>query len=203
MSGFLEKILLLPRFSSPATALERPQVTLLASSLVLTVIGPDRPGLVEALSETVADHDGSWEGSRMARLAGQFAGILEVRVPDDRTAALFKALHGLETRGLRVMIEDAHAGESAEPHRALQLELIGQDRPGIIREVSAALSAAGVNVVELSTGCSSAPMSGEMLFSATALLHHPQSRAVEELRETLEKIADDLMVDIALDVSES
>ena len=173
------------------------------SALVLTVIGPDQPGLVEALSQTVADHEGSWEGSRMARLAGQFAGILEVRVPERQTAALFKALHGLEARGLRVVVEDAGTGETeaAEP-RTLHLDLVGQDRPGIIRDVSSALAAAGVNVVELSTGVSSAPMSGEMLFSASALLHHPANRGVEELRETLEKIADDLMVDISLDESE-
>lgn len=175
----------------------------MASSLVLTAIGPDQPGLVEALSAVVAAHGGSWESSRMAHLAGQFAGILEVRVPEDRTAALFKALHGLESRGLRVIVEDARTDVVAEAHRVLQLELVGQDRPGIIREVSSALSAAGVNVVELSTGCSSAPMSGETLFSATALLHHPETRGIEELRETLEKIAGNLMVDITLDESES
>lgn len=175
----------------------------MASSLVLTVIGPDQPGLVEALSQTVAAHDGSWEASRMARLAGQFAGILEVRVPEDRTAALFKALHGLETRGLRVVVEDATTRDAPEEsHRALRLELIGQDRPGIIREVSTALAAAGVNVVELRSGCHSAPMSGEMLFDASALLHLPAGRSVDALREKLEKIAGDLMVDITLDESD-
>jgi glycine cleavage system regulatory protein len=174
----------------------------MASSLVLTVIGPDQPGLVEALSQTVAAHDGSWEASRMARLAGRFAGILEVRVPEDRTAALFKALHGLEARGLRVVVEDATRDAPDDSHRALRLELIGQDRPGIIREVSSALASAGVNVVELRSGCHSAPMSGEMLFDASALLHLPAGRSVEALREKLEKIAGDLMVDITLDESD-
>lgn len=175
----------------------------MASSLVLTVIGPDQPGLVEALSRTVAAHGGSWEASRMARLAGQFAGILEVRVPEDRTDGLFKALHGLQSRGLRVVVEESSVGAEASPHRVLRLELIGQDRPGIVRDVSSALAAAGVNVVDLSTGCTSAPMSGEMLFHASALLHHPHSRAVDELRDVLEKIAGDLMVDIQLDESDS
>ena len=179
----------------------------MATSLVLTIIGPDQPGLVEALSHVVAEHGGSWEGSRMARLAGQFAGILEVRVPEDTRTALFAALESLGSRGLRVVVEEALAAGGAWPdsdalYRTLELELVGQDRPGIIRQVSSALAAAGVNVVELSTGCSSAPMSGEMLFSANALLHHPASASVEELREALEKIAGDLMVDITLDESE-
>jgi len=171
----------------------------MATTLVLTVIGRDQPGIVEAVSQVVAEHDGSWESSRMARLAGSFAGILEVRAPAARAAALSEALHGLEARGLKVTVE----GEADEPagtqFRALSLELIGQDRPGIIHDISSALAAIEVNVVELSTGCSSAPMSGEMLFKASAQLHHPLSRAVDELRETLEKIAADLMVDITLD----
>ena len=170
----------------------------MTNSLVLTVIGPDQPGLVEAVAETVAEHGGSWEGSRMARLAGYFAGILEVRVPGDAAAALFKALHELEARGLRVIVEDARGDAEPAPFRSLALELVGQDRPGIIRDISAGLAAIGVNVAELSTQCSPAPMSGETLFSATALLHLPATRSLGELREALEKIAADLMVDIDL-----
>jgi len=175
----------------------------MSTSLVLTVIGTDQPGLVEALSEVVAEHGGSWQGSRMARLAGQFAGILEVRVAADRAAALEEALGELGPRGLRVVVEDASRVEvDVQLHHELRLELVGQDRPGIIREISSALAAIQVNVVELETECSSAPMSGELLFNARARLHHPRSRPVDELRETLEKIAGDLMVDISLDEHE-
>lgn len=173
----------------------------MATSLVLTLIGSDQPGLVELLSQTVAEHGGSWEHSRMARLGGYFAGILEVTVPDDRAAALFKALHDLEARGLKVMVRDAADDPLPTANRVLRLELIGQDRPGIVMEISSALAAIQVNVVELSTECTPAPMSGETLFNATAELHHPLDHAVEDLRDTLEKIAADLMVDIQLDES--
>lgn len=134
----------------------------------------------------------------MSRLAGFFAGILEVSVPAEASASLFKALHELEERGLRVVVEDARGDSEISAYRELCLELVGQDRPGIVRDISAGLAAAGVNVVELSTECSSAPMSGEPLFSATARLHHPISNSVDELRETLEKIAGNLMVDISI-----
>ena len=170
----------------------------MANSLVLTVIGSDQPGLVEAVAQTVAEHGGSWESSRMARLAGYFAGILEVRVPGDNTPALFEALHALESRGLRVIVEEAESTAESAAFRTLELELVGQDRPGIIRDISAGLAAIGVNVAELSTECTSAPMSGEMLFKASALLHLPTTRSADELRAALEKIAADLMVDIAL-----
>lgn len=171
----------------------------MARSLVLTAIGPDQPGLVEALSGVVADHGGSWEHSRMARLAGFFAGILEVRVPTDAADDLVAALQALGERGLKVTVEDATAAAESAPYRVLELDLVGQNRPGIIREISAALTTAGVNVIELETSCSSAPMSGETLFNVAAVLHHPSDRAVDELREVLEKIAGDLMVDISLD----
>lgn len=171
----------------------------MARSLVLTVIGPDQPGLVEALSHAVAEHDGSWEESRMARLAGFFAGILEVRVSEQRASELIAALEALGERGLKVAVEDAERAAATVEYRVLALDLVGHDQPGIIREISTALAAIGVNVVELETGCSSAPMSGETLFKATAVLHHPLERAVDELRETLEKIAGELMVDISLD----
>jgi len=170
----------------------------MASSLVLTVIGSDRPGLVEALAQTVADHGGSWESSRMARLAGNFAGILEVRLPDERASELASALQALEPRGLRVSVEVAQVDPESAVFRELRLDLVGQDRPGIVRDISAGLAAIGVNVAELSTECTSAPMSGEVLFNASALLHLPVERTLEELRDAMEKIASDLMVDIDL-----
>ena len=170
----------------------------MATSLVLTLIGNDRPGLVEDLARAVSEHGGSWESSRMARLGGCFAGILEVQVPDERAAELFKVLHGLEGRGLRVVVEDATGGPRADEVRALRLELVGQDRPGIIREISATLAASGVNVVELSTRTHPAPMSGETLFSASALLHHPVRESSAALRDHIERLAEDLMVEITL-----
>jgi glycine cleavage system regulatory protein len=173
----------------------------MATSLVLTLIGTDQPGLVEMLSQTVATHGGSWEHSRMARLGGYFAGILEVSVPKNQAASLFKSLHELEARGLKVMVRDAADDPLPAETRVLRLELVGQDRPGIVMEISSALAAIQVNVVELSTECSPAPMSGETLFSATAELHHPLDHSIEALRETLEKIASDLMVDLQLDES--
>ena len=169
------------------------------STLVLTVIGPDQPGLVETLSATVAEHGGSWEGSRMARLAGQFAGILEVQLPTEKVGALNAALGRLASRGLRVQIEEAGGRHEISTDRFLRLDLVGQDRPGIVREISGVLAAAGVNVIELSTECASAPMSGEMLFSASARLHCPADQSIEALRDRLETLADELMVDVTLD----
>ena len=169
--------------------------------LVLTVIAQDKPGIVEAISQTVSDHGANWLGSRMARLAGEFAGIVEVSAPDGATPALREALGQLQSEGLRIQVEQSSGNESesgAERSRTLHLDLVGNDRPGIVREIAQALARHGVNVDELATGCESAPMSGEVLFRATARLDVPESVTLDALGEELEKIAADLMVDLTL-----
>jgi glycine cleavage system regulatory protein len=170
-----------------------------SDTLVLTVIGPDRPGLVDTLSTAVAAHGANWLESRMAHLSGHFAGLLRVSVPAAQAPALRDALRALEREGLRVLVESGGVAELAPGDRTLALELVGLDRPGIIREVSRALAQRGVNVEELDTRCESAPMSGETLFRARARLRAPSSTPLEELRATLEKIAGELMVDVSLD----
>ncbi len=170
----------------------------MTESLVLTLIGDDRPGLVEALAQVVAEHGGNWEESRMSRLGGKFAGILLISVPEERAGELSRALGGLASAGLQLVIEPSSAAAAAGEAQTLELRLVGHDRPGIIRQISQALASRGVNVEELTTGCSSAPMSAEMLFSARARLRVPATLGVEELRSALEALANDLMVDLDL-----
>jgi len=166
-------------------------------SLVLTVIAEDRPGVIEAVAEAVATHGGNWEESRMARLGGRFAGILLVAVDGARAAELKKALRGLETRGIRTLVEHSDDAAGAS-RRRVRLELLGQDRTGIIREISHALAGRGVNVEELETACEEAPMAGGELFRMSALLSCPPDLSADELRGVLEALAHDLMVDVAL-----
>jgi glycine cleavage system regulatory protein len=166
--------------------------------LVLTVIGRDRPGLVSAVSETVAAGGGNWLDTRMASLAGQFAGILLVEVAREKADALVEALHKLEGQGLRLLIEksadgDAHAGSRAT------LDLLGLDRPGIVREISRALAAHQVSIAELETEQVSGSFSGEPMFKAHAALNIPEGLDMAALRASLEDIASELMVDLELE----
>lgn len=164
--------------------------------LVMTVIGKDRPGLVESVARLVADHGGNWLESRMCRLGGEFAGILRVCVPGEQQDALARALQGLQAQGLRVVIQPGAEAPAPSRSREAALEVVGQDRPGIVRQISAALARQQVNVEEFSSECSSAPMSGETLFTATAHLRIPETCNAADLRRELEKIAADLLVDI-------
>lgn len=165
------------------------------TSFVITVLGEDKPGIVEALAAAVAEHGGNWIESRMARLAGQFAGIVQVESKPNRAGELREAVQQLP--GLSVTVGE-DSGQNDALGKIVGLELIGPDRPGIVRELSHAFAAKGVNVEELETECVSAPMTGEPLFKASARLAVPESTSVDDLREDLDTIATELTLDIDL-----
>jgi glycine cleavage system regulatory protein len=166
-------------------------------SLILTVIGDDRPGLVGELSAAISAHQGNWLESSMAQLAGKFAGIVEVDVDQTRADALKVALGKLA--GLKVSVESATPTKAAPKGRRLKLALVGHDRIGIVREVSQVLANHAVNVESLDTHTSSAPMSAAVLFHAVAELTAAPNLDVSALTAELERISNDLMVDITLD----
>jgi glycine cleavage system regulatory protein len=164
--------------------------------LVMTIIGPDRTGLVESVARVVADHGGNWLESRMCRLGGEFAGILRIELPVEKRQALIDALQTLQGRGLTVVVRPGEAAATTAG-RLARLEIVGHDRPGIVREITSALARAGVNVEEFSSEVVSAPMSGEMLFKAVARLQLPAGGNYAALKAELEKIAGDLLVDVS------
>jgi glycine cleavage system regulatory protein len=168
--------------------------------LVITVVAKDRPGLVEALASAVSENGGNWLESRMSRLGGQFAGILRVAIPSAERDKLAAALQSLQAGGLKLIVQEdeARPGTLARGGRFAELTLVGQDRPGIVRQISQAFARGNVNVEELETECSSAPMSGEMLFHARARVYIPGDCDLAALRAELEKVAVDLMVDVKL-----
>jgi len=172
------------------------------TSLVLTIIGDDKPGIVEQLSDQILATGANWEESRMARLGGKFAGLLRLTVDRDRADALAAELTTLGTVGLTIVVEQSRE-PNAGSYRTVRLELLGHDRPGIVRDISRALAHHRVNIEELETDVTSAPMSGEALFRARAELGVPATVTTGMLRDVLEAIAGELMVDLLLEESNS
>lgn len=166
-------------------------------TMILTAIGDDRPGLVELLADAIHRSGGTWDRSSMARLGSKFAGIVEVAVPDDRERDLVDALASIGDDVLQVTAERADAA-SSDAAAAISLELVGQDRPGIVHEISEVLVRFGVGIDQLDTTTSSAPMSAEALFEARAVLSVPREVDQADLADALEAIAQELMVDLDL-----
>ena len=163
-------------------------------SLVMTVIGPDRPGLVDSLASTVARHNGSWLESRMANLAGSFAGIVRVECPPDQAAGLITALQSLEGLSINAAEESTTDAPASD---TLLFDVLGNDRPGIIKQLAAAIAAAGGNVEELNSDLESAPMSGQPVFRATGTITVPAGFDPDTITDALEDLGPDLSVSLA------
>lgn len=161
----------------------------------MTLIGRDRTGLVESVARAVAGHGGNWLESRMCRLGGEFAGILRIEIPADKKEPLLAAFRQIPD--LNVVVQSDAQPSPAAAGRQTRLEIIGHDRPGIVREITSALARAKVNVEEFSSEMASAPMSGETLFKAAARLQLPEGCDLAALKKDLEKIAADLLVDVS------
>lgn len=167
------------------------------SSLVLTVVGDDRAGLVAALADVVTAHGGNWEHSQLAELAGTFAGIVVVAVPDERVAEFTAALTELDGL-LKVTAHPGAAAEVPTHWQGLTLSVLGNDHPGIIRDISAALSRHQLSIESLTSQTLDAPMSGGRLFEAQVVARVPEGADLGEIRADLERLASEILVDLAL-----
>ena len=167
--------------------------------LVLTIVGDDRAGLVRALADTVAAHGGNWERSELAELAGAFAGVVVVSVSDEQEMALTSALRGLEGL-LRVTTHTAvdPTASSADSGSHVTFEVMGNDRPGIVRDVTATLAARGLSIDALTSRTVDAPMAGGTLFEATVDVRVPAGVDVATVVSALEQLAGEIQVDITV-----
>lgn len=167
------------------------------ASVVLSVIGSDRPGLTEALAGAVLSAGGNWLESHLSRLGGLYVGSVLVALDADKVGALEAAVRAVDAKGLEVRI--APAGEDAAGQgEALQFSLVGQDRPGIVRQVTAVLAGLDVNIESFETRISAEPHSGGALFHMDARLRLPPALRAAEVEAALEAISAEIMVDSSL-----
>ena len=169
----------------------------MTTSIVLTVLADDRPGIVETLSKLLADRQGNWTDSSMLNLDGKFAGILRATLPTGQADLFLAELPALAKQGLHVTAARSDQEVAADTH-SYRLEMIGQDRPGLLHQLTSALARHHISVRELETELQSASMSGEDMFVARANLDVPANSQIQLLRDELEELADDLVVDIDL-----
>ena len=169
------------------------------TSYIVTFIGDDRPGLVEAVSGVIEKNRGNWHESRLSQLGGKFAGLVLVSLPSDSGAELESALKALSEHGLSIRVTATGPGSVIASSREITLTVIGPDRLGIVREIARALASHNVNVVDMDSKVSSAPMSGEQLFEARIDAEINRDTNLEDLSDTLDEIANQMTLDISLE----
>lgn len=168
------------------------------TTLVMTIIGPDRTGLVDALARPIAEHGGNWLESRMCRLGGQFAGLARVDIESARADALRSEIESISLDGISVTVQADTSAPTESVSSTVNVELVGQDRPGLLREITGVFARHNLNVEELTSEVAEAPQGGGMIFRADATVSVPATADLDAVGDDLEKIATDLMVDIAL-----
>lgn len=165
--------------------------------IVITLIGPDKIGIVQTIAHTVAHHGANWVNSSMANLAGQFAGILEVEVDPGQRDALLNSLNSIEDSSLQIQTASP-VQASTSGQRQVILELLGQDHPGIIHEITRVLTSIKLSIEELKTSTEDAPMSGGTLFRACATLNIPENMSSDNIQDLQHELSQSLMADVTI-----
>jgi len=192
-----------PRFATRAPMLRRAVVLTEAdpaatTSLVVTLMGPDRPGIVSLLADRAQRFGANWATSRLGNHAGEFAGVVHFEVPRENAEALAAALRGLEaSAGLRLVVAQSDGGAASAGLRGVDVELVGEDRAGIVSSLTRMLAESGVSVENMHTEIMGNP-AGKRSFKVNAHLLVPKALASDELRRKLEALANEMTLDIAL-----
>ena len=170
------------------------------TSLVVTVMGPDRPGIVRLLSDRAERFGANWAASRLSRLAGEFAGMVHFEVPRENAEAFATALRGLDSSsgGLKLAVALSDSAQAPAGLRGVDLELVGDDRVGIVSELTRALAEAGVSIEHIHTEIVGKADAAAKTFRVTAHVLVPNKLTADELRRRLEPIAHEMKLDVAL-----
>lgn len=167
------------------------------TTLILSVIGSDRPGLTQALARAVLSAGGNWLESHLSQLGGLYVGSVLVELDHDRVEALREAVSAVDAEGLEVRIAPTVDSPRIDGE-LVRFSLVGGDRPGIVHQVTGVLSGLGANIEAFDTRLSVEPHSGGPLFHMDARLRLPPTLKAEAVQAALEAISGEIMVDISL-----
>jgi len=192
-----------PRFATRAPMIRRSVVLTedapaTTTSLVVTVMGPDRPGIVRLLSDRAQRFGANWAASRLSRLAGEFAGMVHFEVPPENADAFAASLRGLESSGLKLVVAKSDSAQAPGGMRGIDLELVGDDRVGIVSSLTPILAEAGISIEHIHTEIVRTTTTARKIFKVASHLLVPNTLSSDELRRRLEPIAREMKLDIAL-----
>ena len=171
--------------------------------LIVTAVGPDRPGIVGELTANVHAASGNIIDSRMVNLRGEFAMMILLEAPADTAAVLERDLPHLgQQMGLRLSVTPQE--RAAEPVRGLpyRLKTYSMDQPGLVARLTKVLRDHGVNIEDLEARQESAAFVGGMLFLTEMRLTVPADVSLGKLRRELESVGNELTCDVDLDPAE-
>ncbi len=192
-----------PRFATRAPMIRKAvvlteELSPTVTSLVVSIVGADRQGIVSSLAERAQRFGANWAASRMTRLAGEFAGMVHLEVPRENADALATSLRDLASSGLQVVVARSDGTNVASKLRVVELELVGEDRLGIVSNLTKLLAGRGISIESIHTDIVRSGVSGKQTFKVEAHLLVPASVSVKALQHEVGSLAREMMLDIAL-----
>ncbi len=172
--------------------------------LVITAVGPDRPGLVDDFTGCLLEAGANLADSRMINLRGQFALIVLVEASADAMASIRTRVVEVGQRiGLAVTIGTETTAQApaagGRPGLPLRLRAQAMDQPGIVHQITHLLYSHGINIEELDTRLQPGSYTGTPLFSVDLRMSVPPDVQVKALRSELERLCDSLNCDVDIE----
>lgn len=171
----------------------------MTSNIILVFTSPDRPGVIEKLTSVVVEQGGNWEESRLARLCGDFAGIVRITIHPAELERLTERMDALAEEGIAVYVKPANLYAGTPNARSARLACSGADHEGIVNRLAAYLARQGINVEEMETEVEPAPITGTPVFRMNSLITIPAEFDLRQLQENLNELASQLAIDLTLD----
>jgi glycine cleavage system transcriptional repressor len=173
----------------------------MSKNVVLTLTGHDKVGLVDYVTNLIVKHKGNVEASRMAHLGGEFAMLMLVTIPEKAEPALEKDFKELHREGYQVAL--VQTKDDSKKHAGwlpYQIEVAGADHQGIIHEVAHHLASQNINIENMDTSTSPAPMSGTPLFTMKGVVLVPPKLNFHDWSDALEEVCDKLNVNVKIEM---
>ena len=167
--------------------------------LILTAIGPDQVGLVQRIAAFISRHDCNIEDSKMAVFCGEFAVIVLITGEAENLANIARNHHQIENEtGLALAVKTPSSRKTGDAFLPYRLTASCMDHPGIVYQISAVLSAHGINIESMETKTYAAPVSGTPIFQLEADLAIPTRSNIKVLRDRFAEIQREENIDIEL-----
>ena len=166
-------------------------------NIILSIIGSDKPGIVSDISKIVKNHSGNIEKSRMIRLGDFFTIMVLISIDENHITNLQSKLSDLSNYQVSIYETEKKPIDDLDEN-IHTVHLNGIDNEGLVYKITNELAELDINIEELKTDRTNAPMSGLALFSLTAKIKHPELN-YEILKKKMDALADELDVNIIIE----
>jgi glycine cleavage system transcriptional repressor len=171
--------------------------------MVLTAVGPDRPGLVEEFSSVIHKAGANLEDSRMAVLAGDFALIVLFAGSPEAVEEVRRQAAVLQGElDFHVHLKEATPPPRDADFRLFELEVAGMDRPGIVHRVSSIIAELDLNVASLESRLEITAFHGTPMFVLRAEIQVPRNLDIEPLAARLDLASEEMNLNYDLSAAE-